>query len=81
MSAYVRGPRITHEAAEALRVLAFESRNDPCEVVSRLLLEAGEKDSRIRNAMREHGLSRAEARYVVDNGIDQCGQVPRGTPA
>lgn len=34
-----RGPRITAEAAERLRVLAFQHRLDPCEVVSRLILE------------------------------------------
>lgn len=33
----VRGPRITAEAAESLRVLAYRHRLNPSEVVSRLL--------------------------------------------
>lgn len=35
---FVRGPRITGEAAERLRALAFEHRMTPSEVVSRLLM-------------------------------------------
>lgn len=66
---YVRGPRITAEAAEKLRVLSYETGLTPCALVSRLLAEAGEKDSRVRSAMREHNLSESEARYVVENGI------------
>lgn len=72
---YVRGPRITAEAAERLRTLAFECRMTPSEVVSRLLIEAGERDGRVHTAMREHGLSLAEARCVVAQNLD----VPRGT--
>lgn len=66
---YVRGPRISAEAAERLRALAFEQRTEPSKVVSRLLIEAGERDMRVKAAMREHGLSEAEARYVVEHGI------------
>ena len=36
---WVRGPRITADAAEQLRVLAHRHRLTPAEVVSRLLLE------------------------------------------
>ena len=35
---WVRGPRITADAAEQLRILAFRHRLPPAEVVSRLLL-------------------------------------------
>lgn len=35
---YVRGPRITHEAAEQLRELAHVQRLHPCDVVSMLIL-------------------------------------------
>ena len=35
---WVRGPRITADAAEQLRVLAYRNRLTPAEVVSRLLL-------------------------------------------
>ena len=36
---WVRGPRITHDASEQLRILAFRHRLTPSEVVTRLLLE------------------------------------------
>ena len=35
---WVRGPRISGEASERLRELAFQHRLDPCEVVTRLIL-------------------------------------------
>lgn len=35
---YSRGPRITLEAAERLRTLAYELRLNPCDVVSLLIL-------------------------------------------
>lgn len=38
---WVRGPRITADAAEQLRILAFRHRLPPAEVVSRLLLGIG----------------------------------------
>lgn len=38
---WVRGPRITADAAEQLRILAFRHRLTPAKVVSRLLLGIG----------------------------------------
>ena len=35
---WVRGPRISGQASEALREMAFRYRLDPCEVVTRLIL-------------------------------------------
>jgi len=35
---WVRGPRISGQASERLRELAFQHRLDPCEVVTRLIL-------------------------------------------
>lgn len=72
---YVRGPRISSDAAERLRVLSFEHKQAPSHVVSRLLIEAGERDNRVKTAMREKGLSLDEARYVVEHGIDKQANV------
>lgn len=40
---FVRGPRITAEAAEALRELAYRHRLDPWQVVSVLLLDSASR--------------------------------------
>ena len=79
---FVRGPRITAEAAEALRVLAYRHRMDPWQVVSVLLLDAIERpgleacavaadsDARARMVMVAHRMSLEEAHEYLrhDNG-------------
>lgn len=47
---FVRGPRITADAAEALRELSFRNRLDPWQVVSVLLLEAQSRSDLTRQA-------------------------------
>jgi len=62
---FVRGPRITAEAAERLRELVYQHRIDPCEVVSRLLLgepldAASGRPKAMRSKLIDLGMSLAE---------------------
>jgi len=59
---YVRGPRITGDAAERLRTLAFIHGLTPCEVVSRLLLGESLGTASLSVVENLHGFSEAEAR-------------------
>lgn len=65
---FIRGPWISGEAREALRYLCFHTDRQPCDVVSELIVEAWRKmtvpedPGEIASVMREHGLSRDEAR-------------------
>lgn len=58
---YVRGPRITGEAAERLRTLAFIHGITPSEVVSRLLIGAP-MTGVVAVVQNPHGFSEQEAR-------------------
>ena len=69
---WVRGPRITADAAEQLRGLAYRHRLTPSEVVSRLLLEVplasdapafGARDPRA-DFQRQQGFSDIEMREL-----------------
>jgi len=77
VAGYVRGPRISAEAAERLRELAHRHRLTPSDVVTRLLLgialDAPEPVGHERSVavylasvMREHRLSEPEARAFVE---------------
>ena len=71
---WVRGPRISGDAAEQLREMAYRHRLDPCEVVTRLILgeplgvadaqpdtcEAGVESWARAEYQRRHGLSDTE---------------------
>ena len=81
-SGWVRGPRITGEASERLRTLAYRHRITPAEVVTRLLLGIPLDDGNstpVRGAdavaddaraefQRLHGLSDSEMRYFDEAG-------------
>lgn len=59
---YVRGPRITGDAAERLRTLSFIHSLTPCEVVSRLLLGESLGTANLSVVENLHGFSASEAR-------------------
>ena len=75
---WVRGPRITHDASEQLRILAYRHRLTPSEVVTRLLLSVplgadvpatplamAECEHRRRaEFQRQHGFSDSEMRDI-----------------
>jgi hypothetical protein len=70
----VRGPRLTPEAAESLRLLAFKHRLTPSEVVCRLLLDlrldapvAASRSEQIRKLAEEFGVCEAEAEVMLGN--------------
>ena len=79
---WVRGPRITGEASERLRTLAYRHRITPSEVVTRLLLGIPLDDGNstpVRGAdavvddaraefQRLHGFSDSEMRYYEEMG-------------
>ena len=69
----VRGPRLTHEAAERLRVLAFNHRLTPGQVVCRLLLDlpldsdkATPRAEQVRAIAVEFGVSDSEAETMLE---------------
>lgn len=73
---WVRGPRITADAAEQLRILAHRHRLTPSEVVSRLLLQVplesdapafGARDARAE-FQRQQGFSDIEMRDLERMG-------------
>lgn len=74
---FVRGPRITAEASEALRELAYTTGLDAWQVVSTLILEAKDRQSirlardlRFREAMLDHGFSQAEALAYINRSSE-----------
>ena len=73
---WVRGPRITADAAEHLRILAFRHRLDPCEVVSRLLLGESLGADEAQTAACEADIERwARGQYQRRHGLSDTEMV------
>ena len=70
---WVRGPRITEDASERLRILAFKHRLTPSEVVCRLLLDlpldsnkATTRAEQLRAIAMEFGVDDIDAAKLLD---------------